>query len=33
MAIHLSVAKQMCGCTGVEQGDENLPHGFLNFFL
>lgn len=33
MAIHLSVAKQVCGCAGVEQGSENLPHGLLNFFL
>lgn len=33
MAIYLSVAKQVCGCAGVEQGGENLPHGLLNFFL
>lgn len=33
MATYLSVAKQVSGCAGVEQGSENLPHGLLNFFL
>lgn len=30
---HLSVTKQVCGCARVEQGSENLSHGFLHLFL